>query len=366
MGEKASASQRRRLLLILKQWCVVVASGCFVASLQVFGYPDRYGPFGPGYKPSPVPLASCELVSESAAGSSGIRKESRRYRSNTPAKRPNQLTVAMQETTSGWTVAVLDAQGKTMMLAPMTNSMPSDHMEVFSCELNGDGRPDFIVNVWSGGAGLSASGSEAAILLSSKRGYRGTSFYLYDFGREDLVQFKSMGPVYLILNDLIGNNGEKTRDGRNHNFWVYELCRIDGDRFVLAPLDRLGFPKWIWFTSNPNHSETTQLTCDQKARLLVQRSSSRCLRTEGLRAVAELNAGQGAKLLFKKLKGCNRMVLIAYLGKPDQRHDHKEYLYYPERADGSFWLALVSFDEKNRVSKIVGEDILPAASESTR
>jgi hypothetical protein len=103
---------------------------------------------------------------------------------------------------------------------PATNTMTSSQMEVFSCELNRDGLPDFIINIWSGGAGLAAEGSEVTLLLSSRQGYRADSFYMYHFGKDDLVQFKAGGPVYLILNDLVSSDGEITRDGRSHNFCV--------------------------------------------------------------------------------------------------------------------------------------------------
>jgi len=147
-------------------------------------------------------------------------------------------------------------------------------MEVFSCELNKDGLPDFIVNVWSGGTGLAMLGSEVTFLVSSKEGYQATSFYLFSFGKEDLVQFRAGGPVYFILNDLISNDEEKTLDGRDHNFWVYELYRIDGARFVPADADESGFPKWVWFTDRENHEETTQLTSEQKARLLKKKRAA--------------------------------------------------------------------------------------------
>jgi len=135
--------------------------------------------------------------------------------------------------------------------------------------------PDFIVNVWSGGVGLAADGSEVTFLLSSKDGYRATSFYLYSFGKKDVVQFQVHGPVYFIFNDLIGSDREKTRDGRDHNFWVYELYRIYGSRFILADSDQPGFPKWVWHTTKDSHDETTQLAQEQKARLLKKRRAAR-------------------------------------------------------------------------------------------
>lgn len=141
--------------------------------------------------------------------------------------------------------------------------------------MNGDGKPDFIVNVWSGGCGLAAEGSEVTFLLSGQDGYRAASFYLYDFGKQDLVRFKAGGPVYFIFNDLIGSGGEKTRDGRVHNFWVYTLNRIEASRFIPANSDQPGFSKWVWFTNKANHEETTQLSQEQINRLLMKRNQKK-------------------------------------------------------------------------------------------
>ena len=105
-------------------------------------------------------------------------------------------------------------------------------------------------------------------LLSLKDGYRATSFYLYDSGAEDLVQFETGDPVYLIVNDLVSNDGQKTSDGRDHNFWVYSLRRIDGTEFIQADADQSGFPKWVWYSYVENHSETALLTPEQKTILL--------------------------------------------------------------------------------------------------
>jgi hypothetical protein len=157
-----------------------------------------------------------------------------------------QITTALRGTTNGWVIDLREAHGKNLMPTPFTNSMMTSQLEVYSCDLNGDNQHDFIVNVWSGGCGLAADGSEVTFLLSGKDGYRATSFYLYAFGNEDLVRFNAHGPVYFIFNDLIGNDGEKTRDGRNHNFWVYNLNRIDGNRFVSADGDQSGFPRPAW------------------------------------------------------------------------------------------------------------------------
>jgi len=244
--------------------------------MNVMGYPPSYGPFPTGHEPAAVTLDKCELVREVKPPATndfqnpdGAIKE---YRLHSVGKSQTQITLALHGTTNGWAIGLRDAHGKNLMPAPFTNSMMTSQIDVYSCDLNGDGQPDFIVNVWSGGCGLAADGSEVTFLLSGKDGYRASSFYLYAFGNKDLVRFNAHGPVYFIFNDLISSDGEKTRDGRDHNFWVYRLNRIDGNRLVPADSDQPGFPKWVWYTNKDNHNETTQLTQEQKSRLLKRKT----------------------------------------------------------------------------------------------
>ena len=242
---------------------------------QVLGYPTQYGPFQPGREPAAVQLNKSELVSEVKSTADNNAGAVRTYRLPVAGQGQQQITLALRGATNGWEISLRDAQSRSLMHASSTNSMTSSQMEVYSWDLNSDSQPDFIVNVWSGGCGLAADGSEVTFLLSGKDGYRATSFYLYAFGNQDLVRFKPQGTVYFISNDLIGSGGEKTRDGREHNFWVYNLNRIDGNRLFPADADQPRFPKWVWLTNKPNHDETTQLTQEQKIRLLMKRNSSK-------------------------------------------------------------------------------------------
>jgi len=241
---------------------------------RLLAYPTNYGPFPPGHEPVAMPLENCELVREVKPAETNNFQNSdgavREYRLHAVGQSQQQIILELRGTPNGWAIKLRDGQGNYRLMVPFTNSMTSDQMEVYSCDLNDDGQPDFVVNVWSGGCGLAAEGSEVTFLLSGKNGYQPAAFYLYDFSKQDVVRFKPQGPVYFIFNDLIGSGGEKTRDGRDHNFWVYELKRIDGSRFISADADQSGFPKWIWFKNQATHEETTQLSQDQKIRLLMK------------------------------------------------------------------------------------------------
>ena len=239
-------------------------------AIRVLAYPASYGPFPPEHEPTAVTLDKFELVREVKSPADDNAGAVREYRLQASSQGPQPITLTLHGITNGWIINLRDAQNSNLMPVTFTNRMTSSQMEMFSCDLNGDHQPDFIVNIWSGGCGLAAVLSEVTFLLSAKEGYRATSFNQYSFGKEDLVRFQNHGPVYFISNDLIGNDDEKTRDGRDHNFWVYQLHRIAESRFVPANADQPGFPKWVWFTNRDNHDETTQLSQEQKTSLLMK------------------------------------------------------------------------------------------------
>jgi hypothetical protein len=82
-----------------------------------------------------------------------------------------------------------------------------------------------------------------------------------------------------------------------------------------------------------------------------------CTETLGLKSITECRAADGARICLQKLKGSNHQAVRKFLGRPDRIHDTEEYLYYPERADGSIWLLLVSFAANNRVCAVMGKEL---------
>ena len=61
--------------------------------------------------------------------------------------------------------------------------------------------------------------------------------------------------------------GENGADGKSHNYWVYNLLGFSGTNSISANARHPGFPKWVWHKLKPNHTDTDQLTADQRRRL---------------------------------------------------------------------------------------------------
>jgi hypothetical protein len=237
------------------------------AGVSTYGYPEGYGPFERGELTDKVMMRECVLLSPS-------EQKDKQPAVMSFAESRNLATpvVVLRRTGTeysyrAWCVTITGNDGKPMSAAT-TNNSPSDFITVYTADLNQDGQPDFVVNIYWYGCGLNATGSTITFLLSSNGWYVSSSFLNYDFGPEDIVRFNPKGPYYYISNDFFRTENDETRDGRRHNFWVYQLYRFSGCRMIKANKENNRFPKWVWYSFKDNHSETDLLTPDKKRRLL--------------------------------------------------------------------------------------------------
>jgi len=243
-------------------WAAGVLICLMLTASRAIAYPLKYGPFETGKIPASVSLKKCKLIQQAGKNEDGVEGLTRFYSD----KKHPQWTVKLLGTADQWQISLLDDHGRNRIIGTATNSMDNLWIEVYSGDLNNDTLPDYIVNIQSGGNGLAAEMSEATFILSSASGYRARSFEMWDFGQQDLICINKKN--YLVLTQFVSSNADSTRDKRNHNFWVYQLNCIDGDRFVPANRELLGFPKLVWFSHKENHKETNLLTDQKKKQLL--------------------------------------------------------------------------------------------------
>jgi len=254
------------------------ARRCFLAlvlliafATRVCGYPAEYGPFDQGEMPRKVPLRRCPVIADRylSGDKKGYPSIVFLAESRTGGSPVVRLRVVDEPDLGGWEITVLDRHGAALSL-PTVNEMTTCLYTVYSADLNRDKRPDFLVNIMSGGGGLAGCGSVVTFLVSRETRYEPHSYYTFDFSPEDLIRLKKGGPCYFIHSGLIHSGDEKTRDGRDHNFWVYQLLRFEKADMAQADADDPRFPKWVWYTFKDNHRETALLTAEQKKRLFKQ------------------------------------------------------------------------------------------------
>jgi hypothetical protein len=135
---------------------------------------------------------------------------------------------------------------------------------VYTADLNLDGKPDYIINVPSGGNGLGAAGSYVGFLLSSTNDFtlEGTDTYCFD--KADFILLK--GKPRFVKSSYAWE--KRCKDGKEHSFWIYNLLGFASGTIQEANDRYSGFPKIVWYNDAGNHEETTLLTARQKAELI--------------------------------------------------------------------------------------------------
>ena len=139
-------------------------------------------------------------------------------------------------------------------------------LTAFSADLNQDRADDFVIYSYSGGCGLACGYCNVAFILSSGEKYTLTTVTTLFPDESDFIIVDKK--PYFIHTSFLGV--AECKDGRNHNFWIYNLLAFGKDAVKVDNSVHSAFPKTIWYTFKPNHTETSIITDEQKADLRKQ------------------------------------------------------------------------------------------------
>jgi hypothetical protein len=228
-------------------------------------YNKNHGPFDEGEQPRIVSIRPCDLLESRESqedGDSWVKVFGKEAR-----KRMPRVHITSVPGNRFLHLSVVDPDGKVIL-----PSRPASRFRLFStvywAEPNKDGKEDFIVHIWAGGCGtIFTFGCDLVFLLSNETGYEATTVRTLWSGPAYFVDLKKDGGCQFIQTTFVQGWPERSRDGKIHNYWVYNLLVIEGSRLVLTTKLDPRFPKWIWYTYKPNHQDTTLLTGEQKERL---------------------------------------------------------------------------------------------------
>ena len=218
-------------------------------------YEQMWGPFERGREPRRWPMKPAQLERREDLAlttihfGSGLVAEFRR------AERDEFKVVA----------SLRDSRGKTLIEEFVAFDgayhTPGD---AFISDLNRDGKEDLVTWVPSSGNGLAAYLHARVIFFSTPSGHRADVRMVR---APDVNDFLDTGHRTATIVWTYFIFGEEGRDGRVHNYWVYNLQSIDREKFLEANHRLRGFPKWVMFSFGENHRATRQLTAAQKRRL---------------------------------------------------------------------------------------------------
>ncbi|MHC4462537.1 MAG: hypothetical protein ACYS6W_02405 [Planctomycetota bacterium] len=239
----------------------VVLLTSFVCRAEDDSKPNKnHGPFAPDDWPKVVKLKRCDSLDINYSRRYFYQKRYYGFKDRPDARR---LCLADREDSQWSWLYVEDSYGNVIAGPKVAYSHISS--DVYSADLNRDGKEDYIFKRFTGGCGsIFPYSCHVVFALSDGDDYTVTATTGLWSGWNYFVDIKGDGQRQFIHTRFVNGGNVKGRDGKRHNYWVYNLLEFKGGKVVvnndLAP----HFPRWIWFTSKPNHQPTTQLTRLQK------------------------------------------------------------------------------------------------------
>ena len=198
------------------RWVVLLVMGSVCCSLA---YNANYGPFVPG---SHVERVSLTPLSPHEVDEDGERDE---YRYSVDALPDVQLDVI--RTSESHSLRLIVSGQEFIPLTEFSDYYRMGAPEVYSADLNQDGRADFVVYSYSGGCGLACGYCNVAFVLSGDDGGYSLSVVSTLFPDEtDFVVLN--GRPCFVHTSFQGVN--KCSDGKCHNFWIYNLLALDREQ----------------------------------------------------------------------------------------------------------------------------------------
>mgnify|MGYP001578304623 FL=1 len=223
-------------------------------TLTAWAVRPEYSPFEDSEKPQPFKVTQLTYLEPST-------RDSRRF----ARQGETNPVITISWTTNGDCLLGLSPPATASTLSWQIDGYSHAVVGAYTADLNKDTVTDYMTLTASGGCGLAAEISFMTFVLSCPTGYVAHCVYSFAAEPSDLVDINHDGkPEYLHTMFVYGENG---RDGKAHNYWVYNLLGFSGTDIISANAADSRFPKWIWYTFKPNHADTDQLIGEQRTRL---------------------------------------------------------------------------------------------------
>ena len=225
--------------------------GCVAVTSQLAGFPRDHGPFEVGQSPPRFPIKMCPLLTSEGAN----RLDGQEVMIYGDRAMPGRVLWTRLSEDNDMNIEVTDDAQHKFARATFNDGYSDRATTAWCGDLNADRVVDFILPVWSGGNALGGEFAELAVVLSSGATYRVWVVPTFDPDPEDLLALPSSRDAVIVTASL------RTEA---HSYWVYNLISIRKDELVLANgLDRR-FPKWVWFTTQPNHKPASLSASDEQ------------------------------------------------------------------------------------------------------
>jgi hypothetical protein len=241
---------------------ILVVLVSFVCRAAGKPYNKNHGPFEPNDWPKVVKLKQCDSLNIRYSRTYFKQKQFYGFKD-----RPDSPRLCLAER-NGWQWAWLyveDSQGNVISGPHVSYARPWPRLQVYCTRLNDDGREDFVIKYSLGGCGTIFTYScNVIFVLSDGDDYIVTTTTGLWSGMNYFVDIKGNGQIQFIHTRFVEGHNVTGRDGKSHNYWVYNLLHFKGPKVIVNNKLASHFPRWVWYTFKPNHQPTTQLNENQK------------------------------------------------------------------------------------------------------
>jgi len=240
-----------------------------LAAAAARAYPESHGPFEKGEEPKRFPVRKCAVLERQEPEEEGALPTRVFGIKDDPAAPRVRVEPIKSRFSGACRLTVLDAKGERRA-GPFVLETGYGVSRVLHADLNADKREDFAAVAGSSGCGLAAGRYRLVFILSDSAGYRITTVESMCVRAEDFIDLGD-GRARFVQTSFVSGTDEVARDGKRHNYWVHSLLAFELARVVVDNEADARFPKWIWYTNEPNHKATSLLTGEQKRRLWARR-----------------------------------------------------------------------------------------------
>ena len=182
----------------MRGWLTLAVVGGLVAARAALAHSPDFSPFPTGKVPESVaiePWVTQKPVDSLAPGA--VRTFSQGAAAGDTAP-----SAWLEGTGRGWGWLSIGDRTRTRRVAvPDPLGIPRVRLDRF--DLNGDGRPDWVLHLEHWGKRLSSLAETVTLVVSGRTGYRAYASQHYGSGSENLVRFQPGGPVHLVTGDWV-------------------------------------------------------------------------------------------------------------------------------------------------------------------
>lgn len=145
---------------------------------------------------------------------------------------------------------------------PISKDDLSIFEDIYYVDIDKNDLPDIIIRTTNLGSGLGTFDNRVIMLLQTEPGhFRRINFSTFYFDTQDFVDLKGDGRYELLMLSLAELKGT---DSKLRSFWVYTPYEIKDCNLVIDRHTYANFPKFVWYTKNPNSIPTDKLSRKQK------------------------------------------------------------------------------------------------------